>query len=87
MQYNLIPKPACYPFRMILFVTGILEQPDSETLVDNTMICHSDKNYVTQTQISRESHWLSLKLVHLEADAKSHNWSMFCIQKCKNMGC
>ena len=36
--YNLTPCPACYPFKIMSFVTGVLEQPDRETLVYNAMM-------------------------------------------------
>ena len=33
--------------------------------------------------INKERNWLTLTLLHLEAQSRSHDISMFCIEKCK----
>ena len=39
-------------------------------------------NGVTQ-MINKELYWLMMKLLHLEVRSRSHDVSMFCIEKCK----
>ena len=38
---------------------------------------------VMQMSINKECYWLTLTLLHLEARSRSHDISMFCIEKCK----
>ena len=40
-------------------------------------------NDITQLLINKERHWLTLTLLWLEARSRSHEISMFCIEKCK----
>ena len=40
-------------------------------------------NDVTKMWINKEHYWLTLTLLRLEAPSRSHDISMFCIQKCK----
>ena len=40
-------------------------------------------NDATQISINKERHWYTLTLLRLEARSKSHDISMFCIEKCK----
>ena len=40
-------------------------------------------NDVTQILINKEHYWLTLTLLRLEARPRSHDISMFCIEKCK----
>ena len=40
-------------------------------------------NDVMQMSTNKERYWLSLKLLLLEARSRSHDISMFCIEKCK----
>ena len=40
-------------------------------------------NDVTQLSINKERYWLTLTLLSLEARSRSHDISMFCIEKCK----
>ena len=43
-------------------------------------------NDVTQLLINKESYWLTLTLLHLEARPRPRDCSMFCIEKCKQLG-
>ena len=43
-------------------------------------------NDVTQTLLNKERFWLTLMLLRLEMRPKSHDISMFCIEKCKHLG-
>ena len=38
---------------------------------------------VTQLWINKERYWLMLRFLRLEAGSRSHDISMFCIEKCK----
>ena len=40
-------------------------------------------NDVMQMLINKERYWLTLTLLRLEARSRSHDISMFCIEKCK----
>ena len=40
-------------------------------------------NDVTQMSINKERYWLTLMLLRLEARSRSHDVSMFCMEKCK----
>ena len=40
-------------------------------------------NDVTQMSINKERYWLTLTLPRLEARSRSHDISLFCIEKCK----
>ena len=40
-------------------------------------------NDVAQVSINKEPFWLTLTLIRLEAGSRSHDISMFCIEKCK----
>ena len=66
----------------IAFVTEVLEQPGSETAYITSWRYVND---VTQTSINKASYWLALTLLRLEARSRSHDISMFCIEKCKQL--
>ena len=40
-------------------------------------------NDVTQMSINKDHYWLALTLLRLLARSRSHDISMFCIEKCK----
>ena len=42
-------------------------------------------NDVTRMLINKESYWLTLTLLHLEARHRPRDCSMFCIEKCKQL--
>ena len=44
---------------------------------------HRYVNDVTQMWINKENYWLTLTLLHLETQSRSHDIPMFCIEKCK----
>ena len=52
----------------------MLEQPANESPVHNVVA------------MNKESYWLTLTLLHLEARPRPRDCSMFCIEKCKQLG-
>ena len=65
-----------------VFVKEVLEQPRSKTRVHNVTIIYELRH---ATPIKKASYWLTLTLLHLEARSRSHDFSMFCIEKCKQL--
>ena len=84
-QSNLLnylsPSPASYPY-MMKFITEVLEQPRSETRVHNIVTIREWRHAKVDGQ---KSYWLTLTLLRPEAWSRSHNISMFCIEKCKKL--
>ena len=65
----------------ISFVMEVSEQPGSKTLLNITFWRHV--NDLMQISITKERNWLTLTLLRLEVWFRSHDISMFCIEKCK----
>ena len=77
------PIPASYPFKMkYLFVMEVLEQPGSGTRVHNVMVIRGLRhpNMDKQRKILA-----NVDVTPPEMQSRSHDASMFCIQKCKKL--
>ena len=90
MPYNLAPSSASYPFKIIYFIcTGVLEQPASETLVHNVVtisqLCHDDTIITSHKQDKQCQSLADVNVSSPKARVRSHDCSMFCIEKCKHL--
>ena len=82
--YNIIFHPAPLVTLIkwnIVFVKEMLEQPGSETRVHSLVTLRE----LRHTNIYKQSKLLGDVDVHLESRSISHDISMFCIEKCKQL--
>ena len=72
-----------YPYKMeYCIVTEVLGQRGSEIPVHNTVTIHELRH---ATVVKKVSYWLMLTLLHLEARFRSHDISLLCLEKCKQL--
>ena len=84
-QSNLLnylpPDLASYPYKMEYYICNTGVGTARRELINIKSWRYV--NGVTQMSINKELYWLTLTLLRLEAWSRSHDISMFCIEKCK----
>ena len=76
-----LPTPISYPYEMKYFIgNGSVGTARTNLLNIKARRCVND---AMQMSITKERYWLTLTLLRLEVQSRSHDISMFCIEKCK----